>query len=126
MKRSSPLHRSPKTGQLARKTPMVKRNRKRKAKRFVSDFGGAEYVAFIKSLPCAICGVQGFSEAAHVRSRGAGGKADSLVPLCGTRINAFGCHAFFDLRNPTVRAHKERLTVLAAELYAEYHTPKGE
>lgn len=38
------------------------------------------YLDYIRSLPCCICGR--IAEAAHVRSRGAGGTDYQTVPLC--------------------------------------------
>jgi hypothetical protein len=115
-----------------KRSALKPKNARRKKARFESDFGGAEYLAAIKAMPCAICGVSGFSEAAHVRSRGAGGKASDLVPLCGPHHGGFwddmqiiepGCHSKFDTRRWTLLPDTaERLQVLAAELYAEYHS----
>ncbi len=92
------------------RTPKVKpprkaiprKNVKRKERLFVEDFGGEEYLAFIKSLACDICGVEGFTVAAHLTSRGAGGKAGDLAPLCGPHPTGkngelgIGCHAIYD------------------------------
>lgn len=41
-----------------------------------------EYLAWIRTLPCVICG--NFAEADHVRTRGAGGTDRQAVPLCHT------------------------------------------
>jgi hypothetical protein len=114
-----------------KRSALKPKNARRKKARFESDFGGEAYLAHIKSQPCAICGVQGFSEAAHVRSRGAGGKASDLVPLCaahhverwGVIVRSNGCHRQFDTMRWTLLPDTaERLQVLAAELYAEYHS----
>ena len=82
MKRASPLKRS------GRVKPV---NRKRAAKRKARDFG--PYADWIRTQPCCISGkrtgedgvlpyTRCFVEAAHVRSRGAGGTSDAnLVPL---------------------------------------------
>lgn len=69
------VHRTPK--------PLRRQNRKRAAKRRVDDFG--ERGAAIRTMPCLIadkhtCG--GKIEAAHAKSRGAGGDRRHLVPLC--------------------------------------------
>lgn len=63
--------------------PMRRQNRKRAAARQVEDFG--ERGAAIRAMPCLIadthtCG--GKMEAAHAKSRGAGGDRRHLVPLC--------------------------------------------
>lgn len=67
-----------------RKTKLRQRNPERLARLRRKQFG--EHADFIRSLPCALrghdAGICGPSEAAHVRSRGAGGTAKDLVPLC--------------------------------------------
>ena len=107
--------------------PMKKENKPRRAKAFVEDFGGAEYHDYITSLPCDVCGVEGFTVAAHLKSRGAGGKADVLAPLCCThkappppgKMLAFGvtptlgCHERYDAHDPEIRSHEPRLRELA-------------
>jgi hypothetical protein len=95
----------------------AKKNPVRNAKRFVSDFGGDAYNELLKSLPCAVCGVTGFSVAAHLDARGAGGKADVQVPLCRTRFGTTGCHEKYDDRQKEVRAFEERLRWLAKGLW---------
>jgi hypothetical protein len=110
---------------------LKKVNPKRKKRLFQEDFGGKEYLAYIHSLPCAICEAPcEYTEAAHVRSRGAGGKASDLVPLCGNRIYAttglsrdvgvVGCHQLFDERKSDARSHEMRLRSLAKKLYSSW------
>lgn len=77
MKRSGPLSR---LTPLHRKQGIRKRNRARLAKRRSEQFGA--HADAIRQLPCSVCGKRGPSDPHHVRSRGAGGKADVLVPLC--------------------------------------------
>lgn len=48
--------------------------------RYEKQFG--EKAAWIRTLPCAACGKFGPSDPAHMRSRGAGGTSEHLVPLC--------------------------------------------
>lgn len=63
--------------------PMRRQNRKRAAARRVEDFG--ERGAAIRAMPCLIAGTHacgGAMEAAHAKSRGAGGDRRHLVPLC--------------------------------------------
>lgn len=67
--------------------PLARVNRARKAKRQTAAFG--EHAHYIRSLPCLCMDKPGGwltctmrVEAAHAKSRGAGGKADALVPLC--------------------------------------------
>jgi hypothetical protein len=58
-------------------------NRKRKKERFAAAFMDwrGDKGAWIRQLNCVVCGVVP-SEAAHVKSRAAGGTAKDLVPLC--------------------------------------------
>lgn len=118
IQRRSPLR--PGTG--SRKRSLIRKvNRARKARLFHEDFGGKEYLAFIHGLECAVCGMPcDLTEAAHLTSRGAGGKADVLVPLCGTRFGVLGCHARFDAHDPEIRKHEPRLRPLAKRLRAEF------
>lgn len=58
-------------------------NRKRKAKNHRRAYGA--HAAYIRSRPCCVCGVIGYTEAAHTTTGGMGRKAHRkhLVPLCG-------------------------------------------
>lgn len=93
LKRSTkplPKGKPPKRGKPPRKV-----NPERKAKRFERDYGGAAYVAWLTSQPCVISGRRNGElaiwgdgywtkttiQAVHVRSRGAGGRADDQVPM---------------------------------------------
>lgn len=60
-------------------------NAERRARAFEEDFGGEARVKWVRLQECVVCG-RWPSECAHVRSRGAGGKAADIVPLC------IGCH----------------------------------
>lgn len=96
-------------------------NKARKAKRFQENYGGREYMEFVHGLPCAVCdALCEFTEAAHVKSRGAGGKADSIVPLCGNRFGVEGCHSKFDRHLPELRKHEPRLRTMAKRLHATF------
>lgn len=66
---------------LNRRTPLKKANRKRQRARFERAYGSPANVERIRNTPCVICG-RTPSEAAHVRSRGAGGTWRDIVPLC--------------------------------------------
>ncbi len=101
----------------------------KKRKRFEEAFGGAKYHAYLTSLPCDICGVVGFTVAAHLTARGAGGKADVTAPLCRTRAGLScvgtgwweeGCHERYDAHDPEVRKHEPRLRELARERWASH------
>lgn len=90
MKRGKPLvrHKPLRSGSV-----LPKRNRKRVAMRKERDFG--TYADWIRLLPCAVPGEprhwgrwsakhqMAVCDAAHVRSRGAGGRSlGNLIPLC--------------------------------------------
>jgi hypothetical protein len=62
-----------------RRTPIKPINRERRAARFARSFGPK--AAWIADRPCLVCGLRP-TEAAHVKSRGAGGTSADLVPLC--------------------------------------------
>lgn len=59
----------------------------------------ATYRRAVASLPCVICGVPGYSQAAHGSSgKGMGIKAcdTTLFPACAARPGVAGCHAQLD------------------------------
>ncbi len=106
-----------------RTKPIPRVNRERKKRLFAEDFYSQEFVDFIHSLPCALCGIRRNVEAAHVRSRGAGGKAKDVVPLCGEMFygRAMSCHSRYDLDADFRYDHKPTLTALAASLWAQFN-----
>ena len=58
-----------------------------------------QYRRAVATLPCAICGVPGYSQAAHANAgKGMGMKACDLTcfPACGPRPGFQGCHAALD------------------------------
>lgn len=67
---------------------------------FEDAFGSVERVEWVNAMPCAICGVTGWTQNMHTKSRGAGGKACDVVPGCGSRVERGvgieGCHAIYD------------------------------
>jgi hypothetical protein len=68
---------------LERKVPLKKRNPERRAKRFEQQFGSVAFVKWVNLQECIIPGCGGWPcEAAHVTSRGAGGTAEDVIPLC--------------------------------------------
>lgn len=90
MERKTPLVRrtplKPGVEELRRNVEIRKRNAKRAAARFDDSFGSVARVRWVQMQPCLACG--GWpSECAHVKSRGAGGKAEDTIPLC------HACHA---------------------------------
>lgn len=56
------------------------------------------YRRLVASLPCKACGIQEYSQAAHVPPDGKGMKQDDreIFALCCTRIGVTGCHQDFD------------------------------
>lgn len=57
------------------------------------------YRRWVASLPCAGCGVDGYSQAAHPNNgKGLGSKTSDLLcfPLCSTRPGHMGCHYMHD------------------------------
>lgn len=64
------------------------RNHKRRNRLWEVQFGSAEFVAWMKAQPCAVCGERGPCHVSHsAKSRGAGGRWTDTIPLCVT------CHA---------------------------------
>lgn len=88
---------------LTRKTPM-KRSRfvKRPLPKRAPERGGdVDYLAWIRMLPCARCGVNGISHAHHSTGAGMGLKSDDrdAMPLCSPHVDGRmtkpGCHREF-------------------------------
>lgn len=52
------------------------------------DFLGP-HAEFIRELPCVICWAPGPSDPHHVETRGAGGDASDMVPMCRQHHNEF-------------------------------------
>ena len=105
---------------LERRTPVRAVNPERRKRLFRRNFASSSYVEALHAMPCAVCGVTGWTVAAHTRSRGAGGDASDMVPLCRSRLGVVGCHelldtAPWDLPDGTVG----RLRALAARLWTE-------
>ena len=52
----------------------------------------------VASLPCINCGIQGYSQAAHLPPEAKGMKQSDLLtfPLCCTRVGIPGCHQDYD------------------------------
>ena len=86
--RSAPLR----SREPARGKPMKKVNRKRKAANLERAHGPAERREWIKTLPCANCGIVGYSEGAHIRNGGMSRKADArfTIALCASRVALIG------------------------------------
>ena len=56
------------------------------------------YRRAVASLPCINCGIQGYSQAAHLPPEAKGMKQSDLLtfPLCRTRVGIPGCHQDYD------------------------------
>ena len=111
LRRKTPLRAKPKAKPVptvaplepepARK-PLPRVNRKRRRKLFEAQFESPAFVAFVQNCACVVCGGSP-CEAAHVtHSRGAGGKACDIAPLC------FDCHEL-----------QHRIGIKTMELYYE-------
>lgn len=73
---------------LARRKPMKKRNEARRARLFTEQFGSTAFVKWVRMQSCVVPGCGAWpAEAAHVTSRGAGGTAEDIVPLCSWHHN---------------------------------------
>ena len=98
---------------------MKKRNPARAARRHAEQYGG-EYAEWIRSQPCEACkGLGQLSRtcAAHAgKTRGAGGKAGDMVPLCSyhERLWHVMGRRTFDV------VYGTDLKALAARLWSEY------
>ena len=57
-----------------------------------------QYLRAVASLPCIACGIQGYSQAAHLPPEAKGMKQSDLLtfPLCCTRVGIAGCHQDYD------------------------------
>ena len=57
-----------------------------------------QYLRTVASLPCIACGIQGYSQAAHLPPEAKGMKQSDLLtfPLCCTRVGIAGCHQDYD------------------------------
>jgi hypothetical protein len=101
---------------IQRRTPLRKRNPKRRARLYARNFGA--HADTIRALPCLVLGCQRRAEACHARPRGMGGANGSwrdLVPLCREHHIEAGEHRTtqryaFELR------HGVSLTLAAARL----------
>lgn len=77
------------------------------------------HLRFISQLPCAMCRIGGYSQAAHIGRLGLGIKSpDFLVlPLCCQRPDIEGCHAT-QHRIGESRFYEKRGGIEAAKLLA--------
>ena len=56
------------------------------------------YRRIVAAMPCIHCGIQGYSQAAHLPPEAKGMKQSDLLtfPLCCTRVGIPGCHQDYD------------------------------
>jgi hypothetical protein len=80
------------------------------------------YRRWVASLPCIVCGIQGYSQAAHPNfGRGLGQKSNDLdcFPLCSTRPGHMGHHFEHDQLIDMTRDQRRALeTVYTAKTRA--------
>ena len=75
-----------------------------------------KYRRAVASLPCACCGIEGYSQAAHANGieygKGTGIKADdsACFPLCSDRPGVRGCHSLFDQGAMFDKAERREVT----------------
>jgi hypothetical protein len=77
------------------RSPMKKRRPKHEA----ATMGTRERRQFVATLPCAACGIVGYSANAHLLGTGGMGRkrsADTIGPLCADRSGVTGCHTLYD------------------------------
>ena len=83
------------------------------SKKWHKAFGSTELVAWINAMGCLVCG-RAPSDAAHVRSKGAGGGWDrNLVPLCRvhhTEQHQIGIKTFQTKYNLDLKAEAEAIS----------------
>ena len=126
MKRSKPLRRG---GYIKRRVRVKARNPERAAKNFVRCYESQERVEFVKSLPCAACGVYGFSVNAHLLGN-AGmsrkGNADEIGPLCDSHYPdrhrdrlLLGCHQLYDEHQEQFRQRFPQFNALQVAMDTE-------
>lgn len=75
------------------------RNPEHQAKSFARQYGSLDRVRWVKTLPCAACCVEGWSENAHLLGNDGArrrGPYDTIGPLCGNRFTTVGCHTLYD------------------------------
>lgn len=112
-----------------RKTRINPINTKRKKKEFARTYDSVEYVRWLHQFPCEVCGVPGWTQAAHTKGDGAGRKADVewCAPLCGDRLGIKGCHSMLD--DYEIEEHRPRLQRRAKHyrrMYLKHHSDDGE
>ena len=93
----------------SRRQPIRRANPERRAATHTKTFGPK--ADFIRRQRCIVCATHLDIEACHVRSRGAGGTADDLVPMCRNHHleqHAIGVRTFAARHNLDLGAEAER------------------
>lgn len=114
---------------LTRRTPVKKRNAKRKASEWARAYGSKERVEWIKRQPCAVCGYP-VSDNVHTRTGGVSRKSDAehIAPLCRAHHRELHQHgqatfeATYGIRLESVAVN----TALAFRAYALHRTAQPE
>ncbi len=80
------------------------------------------YRRWVATLPCAHCGIVGFSQCAHSDDNGAGGKGmgikasdDTCYPACGPHGDDPGCHWRIGSSGTWTKAERHALEAIYAE-----------
>lgn len=119
-RRPLPRHR-----ELERKSKLRPRNPDRAARLFTRAYGSGERVEWIHSHPCVTCGrhLEGRMHASHVRSKGAGGDADDVVPQCWRCHHAYETEGrlTFERRRRPHMAQAARIYAIAWVAYTQAH-----
>lgn len=107
------------SGRPTRQVSMKKRNPKRRVSEWARAYGSAERVAWVRSLPCLVCGPLSFgaSQNAHVGTGGVSRKADArnVVPLCAPHhrsLHTRGVRSFEDRYGINLETAAERINAL--------------
>jgi len=104
----------------ARKRRLRSVNPERRERRWQEAFGSEARVEWVRKQPCEVCGERP-SENAHVRSRGAGGTHEDVVPLCAPhhrQQHDIGIRSFSEL-------HHIDLARAARETHARWLEERG-
>jgi hypothetical protein len=86
------------------------------------------YRRLVAGMPCAICGVEGYSQCAHGNTgKGMGLKCDDRYSfaLCGPRPGIAGCHAAFDQGALFTKAERRAFEKFAATFTQKLIVSRG-
>ena len=100
---------------LARKTAMRRVNHQRLRARRAVQF--AEQSALARTLPCFTCGAPPPSDPSHLKTCGAGGVDDAVIPqcrLCHVQLGSEGIVSFFVKRGLDRHVLLDRMRALVA------------